>query len=203
MRVVFLCGGLGTRLWPESRESLPKQFISLFNEKSLLDLTVERVLQIIKKNKPIFICNQDHGFLVKKTIEKYKLNADIFLEPEGKNTCAAIYLAAKHCSAKDNLLILPSDHLVLNAPKFINDVKVIENNLLNSEDFKTLQLVIGDASKTTLDFPDPDILLIDSCHDRWFGKWYTENLLKRVKDLSIVQDILFLIEENIQGKPII
>ena len=87
--------------------------------------------------------------------------------------------------------------------KFKNKIpikKVIENNLLNSEDFKTLQLVIGDASKTTLDFPDPDILLIDSCHDRWFGKWYTENLLKRVKDLSIVQDILFFDRREYSGE---
>lgn len=129
MRIIFLCGGSGTRLWPESRESLPKQFISLFNEKSLLDLTVERVLELVKKTEPIFICNQNHSFLVKKTIEKYKLNAKIFLEPEGKNTCAAIYLAAKYCYAKDNLLILPSDHLVANSSKFISDIKVIENNL--------------------------------------------------------------------------
>lgn len=133
MRVVILCGGSGTRLWPESRKSLPKQFISLFNEKSLLDLTVERVLEIIKKEKPIFICNQNHGFLVKKTIEKYQLDADIFLEPEGKNTCAAIYLAAKYCSAKDNLLIMPSDHLIPNTAKFIDDIEVIENNFTQEQ----------------------------------------------------------------------
>lgn len=133
MRVVILCGGSGTRLWPESRKSLPKQFISLFNGKSLLDLTVERVLKIIKKGKPIFICNHNHGFLVKKTIEKYKLDADIFLEPEGKNTCAAIYLAAKHCDLKDNLLIMPSDHLIPDTSKFINDIKAIENNFTQEQ----------------------------------------------------------------------
>lgn len=78
--------------------------------------------------------------------------------------------------------------------------KVIENNLFNSKDFKTLQLVIGDASKTTPKFPDPDILLIDSCHDRWFGKWYAKNLLKRVKDLSILQDILFFDRREHSGE---
>lgn len=133
MRVVILCGGSGSRLWPESRKSLPKQFITLFDEKSLLDLTIERVLKLIKKTKPIFICNQNHGFLVKKTIKRYKLDADIFLEPEGKNTCAAIYLAAKHCSANDNLLIMPSDHLIPNSSKFIDDIKVIENNLTQEQ----------------------------------------------------------------------
>lgn len=133
MRIVILCGGSGTRLWPESRKSLPKQFISLFNEKSLLDLTVERVLKIIRKTKPIFICNQNHGFLVKKTIKKYELDADILLEPVGKNTCASIYLAAKHCSINDNLLIMPSDHLIPNTSKFIDDIKIIESNLTQEQ----------------------------------------------------------------------
>ena len=69
MRPVILCGGSGTRLWPKSRESLPKQFLPVFNEKSLLDLTVERILNIKFLKKPIFICNKNHGFLVKKTLE--------------------------------------------------------------------------------------------------------------------------------------
>ena len=129
MRVIILCGGSGSRLWPESRESLPKQFISLSDTKSLLDLTVERVFKIIQKTKPIFICNKKHGFLVKKTIEKYEIEADIFLEPEGKNTCAAIYLAAKYCHQNDNLLILPSDHLISNKKTFLNDISIIEKKI--------------------------------------------------------------------------
>ena len=62
MRIVVLCGGSGSRLWPESRESLPKQFIPVFNDKSLLDLTIERVLSLGFKKKPIFITNKKHGF---------------------------------------------------------------------------------------------------------------------------------------------
>ena len=73
LRVIFLCGGSGTRLWPESRENLPKQFISIFNEKSLLDLTIERVFSLIKETKPIFVCNQKHGFLVKNILQKYDI----------------------------------------------------------------------------------------------------------------------------------
>ena len=78
MRFVILCGGSGSRLWPESRESLPKQFIPLIDKKSLLDLTIERFLSTKNKTKPIFICNKKHGFLVRKSLEKYRLNADIF-----------------------------------------------------------------------------------------------------------------------------
>ncbi len=129
MRVVFLCGGSGTRLWPESRESLPKQFIPLIEGISLLELTIKRVLKIISKNKPIFICNKRHGFLVKKLIQKYEFEADIILEPEGKNTCAAIYLAAKHSNQLDNLLILPSDHYILKDKEFCKDMKKIDKQL--------------------------------------------------------------------------
>ena len=129
MRVVFLCGGSGTRLWPESRESLPKQFIPIFNNKSLLDLTIERALLLIKKTKPIFVCNKKHGFLVKNTLDKHKIDADIILEPEGKNTCPAIYIAAKYCNKNDNLLIMPSDHLIPNNKKFVSDMLIIDKNL--------------------------------------------------------------------------
>ena len=129
MRVVILCGGSGSRLWPESRESLPKQFISIFDDKSLLELTIERFINSKIKLKPIVICNKKHGFLVRKSLDKYKLKADILLEPEGKNTCAAIYLAAKHCSINDNLLIMPSDHLISDYKKFMKDIFKIEQCL--------------------------------------------------------------------------
>ena len=55
IKIVILCGGSGSRLWPESRQSLPKQFIPLFDGKSLLDLTIERILNIHDQQKPIII----------------------------------------------------------------------------------------------------------------------------------------------------
>ena len=90
IKAVILCGGSGSRLWPESRESLPKQFLPIFEGKTLLDLTIERILNIQNQKKPIIICNKKHGFLVKKSLKKFNLKADIILEPEGKNTTAAI-----------------------------------------------------------------------------------------------------------------
>ena len=71
-------------------------------------------------------------FLVKRSIERFNIKADILLEPTGKNTCAAIYLAAKFCRKQDNLLIMPSDHLIPNKDKFMNDVLNLENEI--SED---------------------------------------------------------------------
>ena len=132
MRFVILCGGSGTRLWPESREKLPKQFIPLIDKKSLLDLTIERFINIKNNVKPIFICNKEHRFLVREALNKYNLEADVFLEPEGKNTCAAIYIAAKHCSTEDNLLIMPSDHLISDKKKFLETVLNIEKDLTSN-----------------------------------------------------------------------
>ena len=125
IKVVVLCGGSGSRLWPESRQSLPKQFIPIFEGQSLLDLTIQRMLNIKDQRKPIFICNKKHAFLVKKTLKNFKLEADILLEPEGKNTTAAIYLAAKNSCANDDLLIMPSDHLIPDSKMFIEDISNI------------------------------------------------------------------------------
>lgn len=130
MRVVILCGGSGSRLWPESRKSLPKQFIPVVNNKSLLDLTIERVFKLINNSRPIFICSKNHGFLVKETLKKYCVDGDLLFEPEGRNTCAAIYFAAKHCSKNENLIIMPSDHLISDNEKFVESVSNIDSKIL-------------------------------------------------------------------------
>jgi len=135
MRLIILCGGNGSRLWPLSRERLPKQFIPIFEEKSLLDLTIERILKLSTKKPPIFVCNIKHRFLVKNSLDKYALAADILLEPENKNTCAAIYLAAKHCNEDENVLIMPSDHLISNDDFFLKIFKTINDS------FKTDYLI--------------------------------------------------------------
>ena len=126
IRIVILCGGSGSRLWPESRQSLPKQFIPIFDRKSLLDLTIERILSIKDQKKLIMVCNKKHSFLVRKVLDKFNLKAHIILEPEGRNTTAAIYMAARSSSENDNLLIMPSDHLIPNISKFVEDINNIK-----------------------------------------------------------------------------
>ena len=128
IRPIILCGGSGTRLWPESRKSNPKQFISIFNGKSLFDFTLERVLSFDSPFKPIIICNKDYGFYVKNSLKNYSLDAHIIFEPEGKNTTAAIYLATKICDKKDNVIIMPSDHFIPDINQFQKDVKFIIKN---------------------------------------------------------------------------
>ena len=66
----------------------------------------------------------------------------------------------------------------------------IKNNIRNYA-YNKHKIIIGDATKTTLDFPDPDMVLIDSCHEDWFAKWYISFLLPRIKEIAIIQDIVF------------
>ena len=126
IKPIILCGGSGTRLWPASRKSLPKQFLQIFDKKSLFDLTIERIISSNFYTKPIIICNKKHGFYVKEVLEKYKIDANIILEPEGKNTTAAIYLAAKFCDTKSNYHAFRS--LIPDSDKFLNDISYIVNN---------------------------------------------------------------------------
>lgn len=124
---VVLCGGSGTRLWPASRKSLPKQFIKIFDGKSLFDLTLERVKSLKNFQDPIIVTSKHHGFLVKESLKKYSLNGSILLEPLGKNTTAAIYLAALHSNQNDNLLILASDQLIPDNKYFSDSVSVVNS----------------------------------------------------------------------------
>ena len=126
---VILCGGSGSRLWPLSRMSYPKQYISLINSSklSLLQQTVLRILSLENVDNPIFICNEEHRFLVAEQMREISITpSSIILEPTSKNTCPAITLAAlKAIEQKEEsiLLVLSSDHLIGNNKKFLEAIK--------------------------------------------------------------------------------
>ena len=113
---VLLAGGVGSRLWPLSRELYPKQCINLFDgEKSLIQQTAERTLAIGIDAAPIVVCNDEHRFLIAQQMADSNITADIVLEPEGKNTAPAIALAAFQALSRDAeamLLVLPADHVI-------------------------------------------------------------------------------------------
>ena len=90
---VILSGGSGTRLWPLSRESYPKQFLALDSrtKKTLLQNTYERLLGLEGLEKPILICNEDHRFIVAEQFRDLNTTPQaIILEPVGRNTAPAV-----------------------------------------------------------------------------------------------------------------
>jgi mannose-1-phosphate guanylyltransferase/mannose-6-phosphate isomerase len=118
---VILCGGSGTRLWPLSRKSFPKQFVPLIDNKSLLQLTLERVAQLNgSSTSPTAICvaAEDHRFLVAEAMQAAKVKGQIILEPVARNTAPAMALAALQAAPQDLLLFCPSDHHIPDAQAF-------------------------------------------------------------------------------------
>ena len=114
MKVIILCGGSGTRLWPISRKSTPKQFSKIFNDKSLFQLTIERNTKLA--DSFIIVVNRDQYLLCQEQWEELKIShkVEFILEPVGRNTAPAIALASFLSSPNETLLIIPSDHLIGN-----------------------------------------------------------------------------------------
>jgi mannose-1-phosphate guanylyltransferase/mannose-6-phosphate isomerase len=112
---VLLCGGVGSRLWPVSRQGRPKQYLNLIGESSMLQQTLTRI-ESLTQTAPIVVCNEEHRFLVAEQVRQLGFTSPtIILEPEGKNTAPAIALAALAIAAADpeaQLLVLPADHYV-------------------------------------------------------------------------------------------
>ena len=116
---VILCGGSGSRLWPLSRESYPKQFLKLHftDSKSLLQNTHLRTKKIKNLEPPILMCNEEHRFIVAEQMREINANPNsIILEPCGRDIVPAIVIAALKAleiyeDPKD--LILSSDHQIV------------------------------------------------------------------------------------------
>jgi mannose-1-phosphate guanylyltransferase/mannose-6-phosphate isomerase len=120
---VILCGGSGTRLWPLSRKSLPKQFVPLVGGKSLLQATFQRVSGISGKSPIWTVASEDHRFLVRDAADAAKVSFRSILEPVGRNTAAAMAAAALNAEPGQLLLFLPADHHVPDAALFSKTVE--------------------------------------------------------------------------------
>ncbi len=139
---VILSGGVGSRLWPLSREQHPKQFIRLADNQSLIQKTYARALSIPGIEEIITMTNRDLFFYTKDEYSETDIGQDIhvtyILEPFGRNTAPAIATATLYAAQKYGddaiLVILPADHLILNPDSFIHAVEMAiqqaENNKL-------------------------------------------------------------------------
>lgn len=118
---VLLCGGSGTRLWPLSRKSYPKQFAPLMGEESLFQASAQR-LAGDGFAAPVVLTNSDFRFIVTEQLASAGIDPGaILIEPEGRNTAPAILAAALYLQAQDDdalMLVAPSDHVVPDAAAF-------------------------------------------------------------------------------------
>jgi len=120
---VILSGGAGTRLWPLSRELLPKQLLALTGERTMIQDTAARLVGFPDATAPVVVCNEAHRFLVAEQLREMALPpAGILLEPVGRNTAPAIALAAhavRQLAGDDALmLVLPADHVLQDLAAF-------------------------------------------------------------------------------------
>lgn len=122
---VILCGGAGTRLWPASREDLPKPFLPLVAGKSTFDMTLARIADRGVFAAPVIIAAAGHGRLVEAALAAAGIDGALLLEPMGRDTAAAIAAATVFVAARDpeaTLLILPADHVVRDIGGFTDTI---------------------------------------------------------------------------------
>ena len=121
---IILAGGSGTRLWPVSRQSFPKQFVPLIGNSSLFQQSVLRV-NSDEFAKPIIVTSEKYRFLVSDQLDAIGVSADIVIEPVGKNTAPAILAAAIIAQKSDfdaTLLVTPSDHYIPETKAFLKTI---------------------------------------------------------------------------------
>lgn len=135
---VILSGGVGSRLWPLSREHYPKQLLALVGTNTLLQETLLRLQGLVDQSAPLMICNEIHRFLVAEQLRSIGITAArIILEPVGRNTAPAVAVAALMAIDQDPealLLVLPADHLIVDATIFrqtiIEGIPLAQSNYL-------------------------------------------------------------------------
>ena len=126
---VLLCGGSGTRLWPLSRKSYPKQFVPLVGDQTLFQASAKRLSGrhegpngALSFAAPVVLTNSDFRFIVTEQLQGAGIDPGaILIEPEGRNTAPAVLAAALHLVAKDPeaiMLVAPSDHVIPDAAAF-------------------------------------------------------------------------------------
>lgn len=131
---LILAGGIGSRFWPKSTTSKPKQFLNLINDKTMLQLTFERINKRIDFDKIFIVVSSEHKEIVLEQIKGIN-EKNIIIQPAIKNTSACILMASNYINQiykNTNLLVLPSDHLITMEDKFLENVEIANNFISNN-----------------------------------------------------------------------
>jgi len=126
---VILAGGRGTRFWPRSRKRTPKQLLNIVSDKSMLRETVDRIGPLFSANRIWAVTNQDQVAAVRRELRRVP-HAQILSEPIGRNTTAAIAVAAIHLAQKHPnavMAVLPADHYIANTARYRRIVRAAMN----------------------------------------------------------------------------
>ena len=118
---VIMCGGAGTRVWPESRETMPKQFIPLIGDASTFQETIKRVDDPIF-DEPVVVTNHDYRFLAREQLDQIGAKATIVIEPTRRDSGPAVAIAAEIGAQRDPqtvVAVFAADHVVLDHKGFL------------------------------------------------------------------------------------
>ncbi|MEW6614377.1 MAG: mannose-1-phosphate guanylyltransferase [Thermodesulfobacteriota bacterium] len=127
MFAVVMAGGQGTRFWPKSRRSKPKQFLDIIGNKTMVMKTIERLTPLIPRENIYAVVNESH---LQETIEQTGLSDNIIMEPVGRNTAPCIGLAALYIQRKDPegvMVALPADHHIEDQEAFLKTLLAAED----------------------------------------------------------------------------
>ncbi|MDF2672745.1 MAG: mannose-phosphate guanylyltransferase [Clostridiales bacterium] len=125
---VIMSGGLGSRFWPKSRKSLPKQFLKTVGDKTMIECTADRILNVVSKDKIYVVTNKSYVPIIQNLLNIKSEN--IFKEPANKETASCIGLAAVKLLKKDFdavMVVLPSDHVIIGQEEFETTLKAAIN----------------------------------------------------------------------------
>lgn len=129
MKALIMAGGTGTRFWPVSRKSRPKQFLKIAGEKSMLQLTVERLSGAVDIDNIYIVTAQSQAELVREHLP-YLPQDNIIIEPFGMNTAPCIGLSLAYLEGRiapdESMLVLPADHVIQDVPTFLDSLKKAE-----------------------------------------------------------------------------
>lgn len=160
-----MAGGRGERFWPRSRRNLPKQFLSLMKDgKTMIQLTVERILPLVDMEDIYIVTNKDYKSLVREQLPKIP-EENILCEPIGRNTAPCVGIGAIHIAHKYEdalMMVLPSDHLIKYSSMFVS---VLEDACQIAEQGRNL-VTIG----ITPDYPETGYGYIKFNHEKSKGR---------------------------------
>ncbi len=183
---LIMAGGRGERFWPRSRKALPKQFLSLTNDgKTLIQLTVERILPVVNPEDIFISTNKNYLELVKEQLDSVP-EKNIICEPVGRNTAPGIGLGAAYISKKYDedtvMIVLPSDHLIKYNQMFVTTLK------------DAIEVAVDDDNLVTLgiapDFPETGYGYIKFSPENIYKRSYKVEHFAEKPDLETAKEYL-------------